>query len=79
MSLLFCIVSVYAITIYCKCVRANKILSIHAECLNPNGEAVNNINFIVFGGTTGIQTPENYRSQGDHTRLDIKPLVECAG
>jgi len=28
MSLLFCIVSVYAITIYCKCVRANKILSI---------------------------------------------------
>ncbi len=28
MSLLFCIVSVYAIAIYCKCVRANKILSI---------------------------------------------------
>jgi hypothetical protein len=25
MSLLFCIVSIYAITIYCKCVRANKI------------------------------------------------------
>ena len=24
MSLLFCIVSLYAITIYCKCVRANK-------------------------------------------------------
>jgi len=28
MSLLFCIVSVYAISIYCKCVRANKILFI---------------------------------------------------
>ena len=28
MSLLFCIVSVYAIVIYYKCVRANKILSI---------------------------------------------------
>ena len=28
MSLLFCIVSVYAIAIYCKCVCANKILSI---------------------------------------------------
>ena len=37
MSLLFCIVSVYAITIYCKCVRANKILSIVYCLLNkPN-------------------------------------------
>ena len=37
MSLLFCIVSVYAITIYCKCVRANKILSI-VYCLIMNSE-----------------------------------------
>ena len=37
MSLLFCIVSVYAITIYCKCVRANKILSI-VYCLIMNTE-----------------------------------------
>jgi len=36
MSLLFCIVSVYVITIYCKCVRANKILFI-VYCLKKPG------------------------------------------